>query len=415
MFGFTLGQNLKDMTHSVVIGAIKKTNRIFISDTTLRDGEQAPGAGLSAQQKLTIAKQLDKLGVDTIEAGFPASSGEEYKAVQAIAKEIKRPAISALSRCRAEDIDVAAEALKEARQWGIALFIGTSPMLRKHSLNDKSQDDIIKTVKESVKRARKHTTIVGFGPEDATRTEPEFLYRVCEAAIESGAIVIGIPDTVGKLVPAETAELMENVKTNVGNISQALLAVHFHNDLGLAVANALAAIEHGANVVQCTVNGLGERAGNTSLEELVMALKIRTDKYKVSTGVNPKELFNTSRLVAELTGVKISLHKPIVGENVFATEAGIHQAALLKDISTYQIIKPEDVGQKGTTYVLGRHSGKSIVIHKLDKLGYKVSKESNKDKLDAIYSKFMDLALTKKRVEDSELAQIAKAVMQDKR
>ena len=282
--------------------------------------------------------------------------------------------------------------------------------MRKYSLN-KSKKEIIEILKDAIKFAKKFTETIAFGAEDATRTEPEFLYKVYREAIDSGARSIGFPDTVGWLTPGEVKKTIEGIKKNVPNLNKALLATHFHNDLGLAVANSLAAVECGVNIVQCTINGLGERAGNASLEELVMALRRRKDYYKVKLNIDTRELFRTSQLVAELTGISISPHKPIVGKNVFATEAGIHQAALLKKRSTYEIIKPEEVGQKGTTLVLGRHSGKHAVFNRLKTLGYRLFDKKDGDKLDAIYQRFKELAVTKKEVSDEELADIAKQVL----
>lgn len=404
-------QRFKRIAVGGFVQRIRKSNNILISDTTLRDGEQAPGAGLGPDQKLAIARQLKKLGVDAIEAGFPASSEEEARAVELIGREVRGPVISALCRCVREDIETAVNSLKHASRWGLALFIGTSPILRKHSLHDKSQDEIISLVRDSIKFAKKYTDSIAFGAEDAVRTEPEFLYRVYEEAIESGAVVIGFPDTVGWLVPGETAFRIQEIKKNVRNIENALLAVHFHNDLGLATANTLTAVQNGANIVQCTINGLGERAGNTSLEEFVMALKIRKDYYKGKVGINTKELFATSQLVEKFTGVNVCAYKSVVGKNVFATEAGIHQAALLEERATYEIIRPEDVGQSGTTFVLGRHSGKNIIIYKLRQFGYKLDEKNDKEIIEDIYRKFKALAVTKKSIEETELADIARAVI----
>lgn len=403
------GEALKKIGVSAFIEIIKRQRRLLISDTTLRDGEQAPGASLNIEQKLTIAKQLDSLGVDAIEAGFPASCKEDFEAVRLISGEVKGPVISALSRCHREDIKIAAESLKDARHWSISLFIGTSPILRKYSLN-KSKEQIIEILKDAIKFAKGFTDNVAFGAEDATRTEPEFLHKVYEEAIDSGARAIGVPDTVGWLIPEQVKEIIDGIKRGVRNLNKAFLAIHFHNDLGLAVANSLAAVECGVNIIQCTINGLGERAGNASLEELVMALRTRNDYYRVNVNINAKELFRTSQLVSELTGIAVSPHKPIVGRNVFATEAGIHQAALLKKESTYEIIKPEEVGQKGTTLVLGRHSGKHAVSHKLKELGYKLDDRKSVDKLDVIYQRFKELAITKKEVSDEELTSIAEEI-----
>ena len=413
MFDIGLGDGLKKIGLAAFIGIIKRQKRILISDTTLRDGEQAPGASLDIEQKLTIAKQLDSLGVDSIETGFPASSKEDCEAARLISSQVKRPVISALARCRKEDIKLAAESLKGARHWSISLFLGTSPILRKYSLG-KSKEEVIEILKEAIKFAKEFTDNVAFGAEDSTRTELEFLYEVYKEAIDSGARAIGVPDTVGWLVPDEAKRLIDGIRKNVPNLNKAFLAVHFHNDLGLAVANSLAAIEYGVNIVQCTINGLGERAGNASLEELVMALKTRKDYYKASVNIDTKQLFKTSQLVEELTDIGISVNKPIVGKNVFASEAGIHQAALLKKISTYHIIKPEEVGQEGTRLVLGRHSGKHAIYDRLQKLGYKFAKDIDEDKLDVIYQRFKKLAVTKKEVSDGELSDIAREILEKK-
>ncbi len=400
---------LKEKAARALIDFVKKRKIVIISDTTLRDGEQAPGASLTPEQKLVIAKQLESLGVNAIESGFPASSKEDFEAGKLIASNIKKPLITALTRCLWKDIEITAEALKKSRRFGITLFLATSPLLRKYSLN-KSKEEILEMVKDAVSYARKFTDSVAFGAEDASRTELEFLYKVYEEAIDAGASAIGFTDTVGWLVAGDVKNAIDGIKKNVSNIGRALLAVHFHNDLGLAVANSLTAIEAGANVVQCTINGIGERAGNASLEELVMALKVRRDYYKSTVTVDTKQLFKTSQIVAKLTGLPILPNKAIVGHNVFATEAGIHQAALLKERSTYEIIKPEDVGQKGTSLVLGRHSGKHAVYYRLRKLGYHLTGEPNKQ-LDMIYKRFKEVAATKKEITDADLIEIANEVL----
>ncbi len=413
MLGIDFGDTLKKLGLSAAIEIIKRQKRILISDTTLRDGEQAPGAGLNVEKKLAIAQQLDKLGVDCIEAGFPASSKEDFEACRLISANVKRPMISALSRCHKTDIKLAAESLGNAGHWSISLFLGTSPILRKYSLN-KSKEEVIETLKDAIKFAKGFTNNLAFGAEDATRTEPEFLYKVCKEALDSGAVVIGLPDTVGWLLPEQVKKMIEGVKKNVPGLRKAFLATHFHNDLGLAVANSLAAVECGANIVQCTINGLGERAGNASLEELVMALKTRKDYYKAALNIDARQFFKTSKLVEELTGIKVSPNKPIVGRNVFASEAGIHQAALLRSRATYQILKPEDVGQEGITLVLGRHSGKHAVYDRLHKLGYRLAAERDENKLEEIYQRFKEIAVTKKEVSDGELAGIASEVLEGK-
>jgi 2-isopropylmalate synthase len=375
----------------------------------LRDGEQAPGASLTPEQKLTIAKQLESLGVNAIETGFPASSKEDFEAGKLIAANVRKPLLTALTRCLCKDIEITAEALKRSHRFGITLFLATSPLLRKYSLG-KSKEDVLEMVNDSVTYARKFTDNVAFGAEDASRTEPEFLYKVYEEAIDSGAVVVGFTDTVGWLIPEDVKDAIGGIKKSVRNINEVLLGIHFHNDLGLAVANSLIAVEAGANIVQGTINGIGERAGNASLEEVVMALKVRKDYYKSFVTIDTKQLFKTSQMVAELTGLSVSPNKAVVGDNVFATEAGIHQAALIKERLTYEIIKPEDVGQKGTSLVLGRHSGKHAVYYRLRKLGYHLVGEPN-TQLDMIYNKFKEVAATKKEIADSDLIEIANEVL----
>lgn len=408
MFDLEAWQGFKNFVLNTFIGKAKIQKKIFISDTTLRDGEQSTGASLGIEQKVRIAKQLEELGVDSIQAGFPASNRIDFEAVRRIAQEVKRPVISALSRCRKEDIEITAEAFRGVKQWSLNLFLGTSELLRKYSLN-KTKEEIIQTLTSSVKYGRTFTDRVTFGAEDATRTEIEFLYQVYEKAIDAGATVIGFPDTVGWLIPEQVKQMIERIKQNVPNFNKALLAVHFHNDLGLAVANSLAAIEAGVDIVQCTVNGLGERAGNTSLEELIMALRVRQDYYNISISINTQELYKTSQLVAELTGIAIPVNKPIVGDNVFASESGIHQAALLKNISTYQIINPLDIGREGVKIILGKHSGKQALVDRLQKLGFQVS--GNEHHLEEIYKRFKELAISKKQVYDEELFMLADGIL----
>lgn len=398
-------EGLKGTVKDILIKRIKSENRIFIGDTTLRDGEQAPGASLSVEEKLKVAEQLDRLGVDSIEAGFPVSSKEEFEAVKLVSQKVRRPVITALCRCKKEDIDCAKEALKGARRWGLALFLGTSSILRKYSLK-KTKEEIIDTIKSSISYGRRFTDNIAFGPEDASRTEREFLYKIYREAIEAGALVVGFPDTVGCLVPYEVRDIISGIKANVPNLKKAFLAVHFHNDLGLAVANTLAAVKNGVSITQCTINGIGERAGNTSLEEVVMALKTKNELYKVKLGIKTKELFKTSQLVSQLTGLTVSANKAIVGENVFASEAGIHQAALLKSRHTYEIIKPQDVGQVGTRLVLGRHSGKHALIDRIKKSGFKLPKKERDEEIEKIYRRFKEIAITKKIVTDDDLKSI---------
>lgn len=416
MEGFlqSLENRFKGSVKDFLVKRIKNEKKIFIADTTLRDGEQAPGAAMNMSEKLQVAKQLELLGVDSIEAGFPISSKEEFEAVRLIAQKIKGPVITALCRAKRDDIDCAREALKDARRWALALFLGTSPILRKHALK-KSKDEILQSVRDAIVYAKRFTDSVAFGAEDASRTEPEFLYTVYREAIDAGAMVVGFTDTVGCMTPDEVSDTISNIRANVGNLNNAFLAVHFHNDLGLAVANTLAAIKSGVNIVQCTINGIGERAGNTSLEEIVMALTTRKDYYKAKISINTRQLYKTSRLVSQLTGLDISVNKPIVGENVFATEAGIHQAALLKNRTTYEIIDPKSVGQKGTRLIMGRHSGKHALADRIKKLGFKLPKAQSEEKIDNIYRRFKEVAVTKKTVEDEDLIYIVKEVLGEAR
>lgn len=407
-----LEKRLKGTVKDFLVEAIKKQKRVFISDTTLRDGEQAPGAALGIEDKLEIAMALDRLGVDSIEAGFPVSSAEDFEAVKLIAKKVRRPVITALCRCNRGDIDCAKEALKGARRWGLALFMGTSPILRKYSVK-KKKDEVIKTIKNAIIYAKKFTDSIAFGAEDASRTEPEFLYKVYTSAIDAGALVIGFPDTVGNMTPDEVADAISGIKANVHNLHKAFLAVHFHDDLGLAVANALTAIKNNVNIIQCTVNGIGERAGNTSLEEIAVILKAKREYFKVKLGINTRHLFKTSQLVSRLTGLGISTNKAIVGDNVFASEAGIHQAALLKSRNTYDFIKPQDVGQKEIKLVLGRHSGKHALINRINRLKIRLPKIKRADKIDRIYRQFKELAGTKKIITDSDLASLVKGALKE--
>ena len=404
-------EKLKGGVKELLIKKIKSEKRTFIGDTTLRDGEQAPGASLSIKEKLEIAQQLDRLGVDSIEAGFPISSKQDFEAVRLVSQKVRRPVITALCRCKKEDITCAKDALKGARRWGLALFVGTSPMLRKYSLN-KTGEQIIDIVKDAILYAKKYTDNIAFAPEDASRTEPEFLYQVYNTAIGAGALVVGFTDTVGCLIPDEVEDVIRGIRENVHNLDKAFLGVHFHDDLGLAVANALAAIKNGVNIIQCTINGIGERAGNTSLEEVVIALKTKKDYYKARISINIRELYKTSQLVSKLTGLKVSANKAIVGESVFATEAGIHQAALLKSRITYEIIKPQDVGQDGTKFILGRHSGKHALINRIKELGFNLPKSKmDENNIESIYRRFKEVAGTKKIVTDSDLNSIIKEVI----
>lgn len=373
-------------------------DKVIIFDTTLRDGEQAPGASLTPEQKLQVAHQLARLGVDVIEAGFAIASPGDFQAVNQIAKEVKGPVIASLARAIEKDIDAAAEALKPAKKKRIHTFIATSDIHIKYKLKSTRQE-VLERAKKAVAYARKFTDDVEFSPEDATRSDWDFLMKVIEAAIEAGATTINIPDTVGYTTPFEFKELISTMINKVPNIDKVVLSVHCHNDLGLATANSLAAILAGARQVEVTVNGIGERAGNAALEEVVMALWTRKDFFKVSTGINTKEIYRTSKLVSHLTGFVVQPNKAIVGTNAFAHEAGIHQDGILKSRLTYEIMNPEVVGIPSSKLVLGKHSGRHALKARLEELGYKVSEKQ----LDVIFKKFKELADKKKIIYDEDL------------
>jgi len=373
--------------------------KIIIFDTTLRDGEQAPGASLNPAEKLEIAHSLSELGVDVIEAGFPISSKGELESVKQVAKAIKGPIICGLARAIKADIDAAHEAVKYSKRPRIHVFLATSKIHMQYKLK-KAEDEILKLAVEFVKYARRYCPDVEFSPEDATRTEREFLFRVVEAVIDAGATTVNIPDTVGYTEPGEYGNLIRAIKENVPNISKAVISVHCHNDLGLAVANSLAAIKNGARQVECTVNGIGERAGNASMEEIVMAIKTRRDLFiDVETQINTANIYKASRLVSKLTGLVVAPNKAIVGGNAFRHESGIHQDGVLKERSTYEIIRPEDVGFTGTGIVLGKHSGRHALAERLKELGFSLTAEQ----LNKINERFKALADKKKNIFDDDL------------
>jgi 2-isopropylmalate synthase len=374
--------------------------KVIIFDTTLRDGEQSPGASLDVQKKLEIARQLACLSVDVIEAGFPISSPGDFQAVKAVAKHIRGPVICGLARAIKEDIDAAYRAISLARRKRIHVFLATSKIHMKYKLK-KAKEEILTQTYESVRYARKLVADVEFSPEDASRTEKEFLFNVVEAAIEAGATTINIPDTVGYALPEEFGQLIKEIKENVFNVDKIILSVHCHNDLGLGVANSLAALTNGAGQVECTVNGLGERAGNASLEEIVMALRTRYDFLNKSTNINTEEIYKTSRLVSKLTGIVVQPNKAIVGQNAFRHEAGIHQDGILKRRTTYEIMRPNDIGLKiSGTLVLGKHSGRAAFSERLKKLGFHLS-STQIDKL--FFERFKKLADKKKEIFDEDL------------
>ena len=375
--------------------------KIIIFDTTLRDGEQSPGASLDMQKKLEIAHQLARLGVDVIEAGFPIASPGDFAAVKQIAAQVKGPIICGLARAMKKDIDAAYEAIKPARKKRIHVFLATSNIHMKYKLK-KAKAEILRQAAESVRYAKKFVEDVEFSPEDASRTEREFLFEVIETAIAAGATTINIPDTVGYAIPEEFGQLIKEIRENVPNIEKAVLSVHCHNDLGLGVANSLAAVACGAGQVECTINGLGERAGNASLEEIVMALRTRGDFLNKSTSIKTEEIYRTSRLVSKLTGIVVQPNKAIVGGNAFRHEAGIHQDGILKRRTTYEIMRPEDIGleEQRTTLVLGKHSGRHAFAERLKKLGFHLN-PSQIEKL--FFERFKKLADKKKEIFDEDL------------
>jgi len=376
-------------------------DRVLIFDTTLRDGEQSPGATLNMEQKLQIAKQLARLGVDIIEAGFPAASPGDLEAVRRIALEVEGPTICGLARANREDIDKAWEALRYAPRPRIHTFIATSDIHLKHKLR-MSRDDVLARAREMVAYAKGYCDDVEFSPEDAGRSDPEFLYKVLEAAIEAGAATVNIPDTVGYTLPEEFAGLIRGIFANVPNIDRAVVSVHCHNDLGLATANSLAAIREGARQVECTVNGIGERAGNASLEEIVMALYTRRQFFKLTTNIVTTEIYRTSRMVSNYTGLVVQPNKAIVGANAFAHEAGIHQDGVLKHRLTYEIIDARTIGLKGSALVLGKHSGRHAFKTKLEELGYHL----DADELNQVFARFKELSDKKKEVADADIEAI---------
>ena len=377
---------------------------IIVFDTTLRDGEQSPGASMNTQEKLEVARALDLLNVDVIEAGFPISSPDDFKAVNEISKMLTRPVICGLARCTQGDIEAAASALEPAKHPRIHVFLATSAIHRELKL-EKAKPEIVKLAIEGVTLAKSFVDDVQFSPEDAARTEPDFLCEVVEAVIDAGATTVNIPDTVGYSVPTHFRNVLSDLFNRVPNIDKAVIAVHCHNDLGLAVANSLAAVEAGARQVECTINGLGERAGNCSLEEVVMTLKVRKDHFGKNVHIRTEHIVPTSRLVSRLTGMHVQRNKAIVGENAFAHEAGIHQHGMLKDRSTYEIMRPEDVGLTESKLVLGKHSGRHAFNKRLEELGYRCEG----DQFEHAFEYFKELADRKKEIFDEDL----RAMMQD--
>lgn len=374
------------------------TEKIMIFDTTLRDGEQCPGASLNTQEKLEVAGYLEKLKVDVIEAGFPVSSPGDFEGVEMIAKNIKGPTIAALCRAVEGDIKCAWDAIKLAQKPRIHTFIATSPIHMKLKL-EKTPQEVLQQAVSAVKLAKSYCPEVEFSAEDATRSEPEFLYKIFQEVIKAGATIINVPDTVGYSQPEEFGKLIKGIVENVPNIDQVIISVHCHNDLGLGVANSLESLKYGVKQIECTINGLGERAGNASLEEIVMAMHTRQDFYHKTTNIDTRYIYPTSRLVSRLTGFVVQPNKAIVGKNAFAHEAGIHQAGVLKDASTYEIMKPQTIGLESNQLVLGKHSGRNAFKKRLLELGYELDQE----KLNRSFEHFKKLADKKKEIYAEDL------------
>src|SRR6201986_5353896 len=373
-------------------------DRVLIFDTTLRDGEQSPGCSMTQPEKLRVARSLAELGVDVIEAGFPAASRGDWESVNAVAREVQGSIICGLPRCNREDIELAAKALRDAPQHRIHVFLATSAIHRQYKLN-MAREEILRTAVEGVRIARELCEDVEFSPEDASRTELEFLAQVVEAVIQAGARTVNIPDTVGYTVPDEFAELFRYLRKNVRGIDGIRLSVHCHDDLGMAVADRLPAVVAGALQIECPINGIGERAGNCSLEEVVMALKTRDAFFNVATGIQTSRLYPTSRLVSNITGMPIPRNKAVVGENAFAHEAGIHQHGMLKHHSTYEILRPEDVGLSRSSLVLGKHSGRHAFRDRVKELGF----ELDEMEFNRVFEEFKALADKKKELFDGDI------------
>ena len=380
------------------------TDTLIIFDTTLRDGEQSPGFSMNTDEKLKLGRQLETLGVDIIEAGFPIASDDDAHAVELLAREIRRPVIAALARCNPADIERAGESIRPAARSRIHTFIATSDLHLERKLR-MTREQCLQAVVDSVTQARRYTDDVEFSAEDATRTDMDFLCQVVERAIEVGATTINLPDTVGYCTPEEIEEFFTEVRTKVPSADTVIFSTHCHDDLGLAVANSLAAIRAGVRQVECTINGIGERAGNASLEEIVMAIRVKPDRLPYRTAVETTELFRTSQLLAELTHEPVQANKAIVGRNAFAHEAGIHQDGVIKDRRTYEIMRAEDIGAE-STLVLGKHSGRHAVKKRSEELGHQLSRFE----LDRVYREVIALADRQKSVGDGDMAAIISRV-----
>ena len=380
---------------------MSKKDKVYIFDTTMRDGEQSPGASMSVEEKIQISRVFDEMGIDIIEAGFPISSPGDFEAVSAISKGLKNSIPCGLSRALKKDIDACHESLKFAPRFRIHTFISTSPVHMKHKL-DMTNDQVIDAIKESVTYARKFTDDVEWSCEDGTRTNLDFMCKTIELAIKCGATTINIPDTVGYSIPEEFARTITHIKNNVPNIDKAIISAHCHNDLGLAVANALAGLSAGVRQIECTINGIGERAGNAALEEIVMAIKTRNDLMPFDTGIKTELISKASKIVSNATGFPVQFNKAIVGKNAFAHESGIHQDGMLKNRETYEIMTPESVGVKKTSLVMGKHSGRHAFKQKILELGYNI----NDNVIEEAFENFKSLADKKKNIYDEDIIAI---------
>jgi 2-isopropylmalate synthase len=378
-----------------------ENNVVQIFDTTLRDGEQSPGASMTAEQKVVIARQLEKLGVDVIEAGFAASSEGDFESVRRVCKEVTCPRVVSLARAQENDIERALKAVEPAQNPGIHTFIATSDIHLKHKLR-MTREEVLEAAVKAVSHAKKFMDYVEFSAEDASRSDPEFLIRVFREVIRAGAKVINVPDTTGYAIPSEFGALIANLIERTAGGERVIWSAHCHNDLGLAVANSLAAVHNGARQVECTINGIGERAGNTSLEEVVMALRTRKNYLDLDTHITSEQLYPTSRLVSQITGIPIPINKPVVGDNAFAHEAGIHQDGVLKHKQTYEIMTPESIGIPGNRLVMGKHSGRHAFDERLKHLGFNLSKED----MNRAFLRFKELADKKKNVYDEDIEAI---------
>ncbi len=382
-------------------------NVVQIFDTTLRDGEQSPGASMTVEQKVVIARQLEKLGVDVIEAGFAASSDGDFESVRRVAKEVSRPRVVSLARAQEGDINRALKAVEGAKKPGIHTFIATSDIHLKHKLR-MTREQVIEAAVKAVSYAKQFTDYVEFSAEDASRSDPEFLLQIFREVIRAGAKTLNVPDTTGYAIPSEFGALIANLIERTAGGDRVIWSAHCHNDLGLAVANSLAAVHNGARQIECTINGIGERAGNTSLEEVVMALRTRKNYLNLDTNIHSEQLFPSSRLLSQVTGIAIPINKPIVGDNAFAHEAGIHQDGVLKHKQTYEIMTPESIGIPGNKLVMGKHSGRHAFDERLKHLGFNLSKED----MNRAFVRFKELADKKKNVYDEDIeAVVAEEVL----